>query len=44
MNPKIQHFAQLHSKGNPLVLFNMWDVGSALAVANGGAKALATGS
>jgi 2-methylisocitrate lyase-like PEP mutase family enzyme len=30
--------------GNPVVLYNVWDVGSALAVVAAGAKALATGS
>lgn len=37
-------FAALHVPGDPLVLFNVWDVGSARAVADAGAKALATGS
>src|SRR5215210_2596410 len=37
-------FAALHVPGNPVVLYNIWDVGSALAVVNAGAKALATGS
>jgi 2-methylisocitrate lyase-like PEP mutase family enzyme len=37
-------FQALHIKGNPLILFNMWDVASANAVAKAGAKALATGS
>lgn len=37
-------FAALHVPGNPVVLYNIWDPGSALAVANAGAKALATGS
>jgi 2-methylisocitrate lyase-like PEP mutase family enzyme len=37
-------FATLHDKGNPLVLFNIWDPGSARAVAAAGAKAIATGS
>jgi 2-methylisocitrate lyase-like PEP mutase family enzyme len=39
-----QRFAALHVKGDPLVLFNVWDAGSALAVAKAGAKAIATGS
>lgn len=38
------HFHSLHIKGNPVVIFNIWDAGSALAVANAGAKAIATGS
>ena len=37
-------FAALHIPGDPVVLYNVWDVGSALAVVAGGAKALATGS
>ena len=39
-----QTFAALHVPGDPVVLYNVWDVGSALAVVAGGAKALATGS
>lgn len=37
-------FAELHVPGKPLVLFNIWDAGSAQAVAKAGAKAVATGS
>lgn len=37
-------FSALHVPGNPMVLFNIWDVGSARAVAKAGARALATGS
>jgi len=37
-------FKSLHTKSDPLVLFNIWDAGSAKAVAKSGAKALATGS
>ena len=37
-------FADLHVKGSPLILFNVWDAGSARAVAEAGAKAIATGS
>jgi 2-methylisocitrate lyase-like PEP mutase family enzyme len=37
-------FAALHVPGDPVILYNIWDVGSALAVARAGAKALATGS
>ncbi len=37
-------FAALHVKGDPVVLFNIWDAGSARTVAKAGAKALATGS
>lgn len=39
-----QDFAALHRKGDPLILFNIWDAGSARAVAEAGARALATGS
>ena len=41
---KFEDFAKLHVAGDPLVLFNIWDAGSAVAVAQSGAKALATGS
>ncbi len=41
---KTEVFAALHQPGNPLILFNIWDVGSAQAVEKAGAKALATGS
>ncbi len=37
-------FAALHVPGNPVVLYNVWDAGSARAVAAAGAQALATGS
>lgn len=37
-------FRSLHVPGSPLVLFNIWDAGSARAVAGTGALALATGS
>ena len=37
-------FSALHQKYNPVVLYNIWDAGSALAVAQAGAKAIATGS
>ena len=37
-------FAALHVPGDPVVLYNIWDVGSAQAVARAGARALATGS
>ena len=41
---KFEDFAKLHVPGDPLVLFNAWDAGSADAVAKSGAKAIATGS
>jgi methylisocitrate lyase len=37
-------FHALHIPGAPLVLFNAWDAGSARAVADAGAAAIATGS
>ena len=37
-------FAALHVPGDPFVLYNIWDPGSARAVAATGAKAIATGS
>jgi len=37
-------FAALHVPGDPVILYNIWDVGSAFAVIAAGAKALATGS
>ena len=43
-NDRFQRFAALHISGEPLVLFNVWDAGSAQAVAKAGAKAIATGS
>ena len=39
-----RQFHSLHVRGQPLVLFNAWDAGSARAVADAGAKAIATGS
>jgi 2-methylisocitrate lyase-like PEP mutase family enzyme len=41
---KVEQFRALHIPGKPLVLFNIWDAGSAKTVAQGGAKAIATGS
>lgn len=41
---KFATFAALHVPGDPVVLYNIWDVGSAQAVVVAGAKALATGS
>jgi 2-methylisocitrate lyase-like PEP mutase family enzyme len=37
-------FRALHVKGDPVILYNVWDAGSAKAVADAGAKAIATGS
>ena len=41
---KFETFVALHVPGDPVVLYNIWDVGSAQAVVKAGAKALATGS
>ncbi|MEO5613390.1 MAG: isocitrate lyase/phosphoenolpyruvate mutase family protein, partial [Cypionkella sp.] len=41
---KARRFKDLHIPGNPLVLYNIWDAGSAKTVASAGAQALATGS
>ena len=41
---KFETFAALHVPGDPVVLYNIWDVGSAQAVVKAGARALATGS
>jgi|SRR5215813_1680827 len=41
---KAEQFRALHTPGKPLVLYNVWDAGSAKAVAAAGAKAIATGS
>jgi 2-methylisocitrate lyase-like PEP mutase family enzyme len=44
MAGSFESFAALHVPGDPIILYNIWDVGSALAVVAAGAKALATGS
>lgn len=44
MASQYETFAALHVPGDPVILYNIWDVGSAKAVAAAGAKALATGS
>jgi 2-methylisocitrate lyase-like PEP mutase family enzyme len=44
MSDKIAEFRALHVPGDPLILVNIWDAGSAKAVAAAGAKAIATGS
>ena len=44
MPSRFESFAALHVPGDPVVLSNVWDVGSAQAVARAGAKAIATGS
>ncbi|MFZ9396380.1 MAG: isocitrate lyase/PEP mutase family protein [Erythrobacter sp.] len=44
MSDKVSIFKALHVPGDPLMLFNIWDAGSARAVARAGASAIATGS
>lgn len=41
---KAETFTRLHVKGSPVILFNIWDAGSARTVEQAGAKAIATGS
>lgn len=41
---KARQFRELHRPGDPVILYNIWDAGSAAAVARSGAKAIATGS
>lgn len=41
---KAAQFKTLHVKGDPLVLYNIWDAGGAKTLAEAGAKASATGS
>lgn len=41
---KANVFRALHVKGQPVILYNIWDAGGARAVAEAGAKAIATGS
>jgi 2-methylisocitrate lyase-like PEP mutase family enzyme len=41
---KAELFRSLHVKGSPVILFNIWDAGSARTLEQAGAKALATGS
>jgi 2-methylisocitrate lyase-like PEP mutase family enzyme len=41
---KAEQFRALHVRGAPLILFNIWDAGSAKAVTAAGARAIATGS
>jgi 2-methylisocitrate lyase-like PEP mutase family enzyme len=41
---RANEFSQLHKKGDPVIIFNVWDAGTAKAAADAGAKAIATGS
>lgn len=40
---KAEAFAALHTPEKPLIIYNAWDAGSAKAIAEAGAKAIATG-
>jgi 2-methylisocitrate lyase-like PEP mutase family enzyme len=44
MSARFETFARLHVPGDPLILFNVWDAGSAAVAQRAGAKAIATGS
>lgn len=41
---KALNFAEMHQPGDPLVLYNIWDAGSAKIIEEAGARAVATGS
>jgi 2-methylisocitrate lyase-like PEP mutase family enzyme len=41
---KAKEFHDQHHSENPLLLYNIWDAGGAIALAKAGAKAIATGS
>ena len=41
---QFKRFSALHVPGDPVILYNIWDVGSAQAVVRAGARAIATGS
>jgi 2-methylisocitrate lyase-like PEP mutase family enzyme len=41
---RAKKFSALHIKGDPLIIFNVWDAGTAKAATEIGAKAIATGS
>ncbi|MEN3325707.1 MAG: hypothetical protein V7638_514, partial [Acidobacteriota bacterium] len=41
---KAETFKSLHVKGTPVILYNIWDAGSARTLEQAGAKAIATGS
>jgi 2-methylisocitrate lyase-like PEP mutase family enzyme len=44
MYDKARSFTGLHVKGSPIILYNAWNVGSAKAIVQAGAKAIATSS
>lgn len=41
---RADEFRRLHVPGNPVIIFNAWDAGSAHAIAQAGARAIGTGS
>lgn len=41
---RAEHFRALHVKGDPVILYNIWDAGGANALKEAGSKAVATGS
>jgi len=41
---KAKYFESLHKKGEPILLYNVWDSGSAVTIQGAGAKAIATSS
>lgn len=41
---KAKQFAKLHKKGNPIVIYNAWDAGSAKNIVEAGAQAIGTSS
>jgi 2-methylisocitrate lyase-like PEP mutase family enzyme len=43
-NRRAKVFTELHATGDPLIIFNVWDAGTAKAAQEIGAKAIATGS
>jgi 2-methylisocitrate lyase-like PEP mutase family enzyme len=43
-NERAELLASLHVKGDPLVLYNAWDAGSAQAIRDAGARVIATSS
>ncbi len=44
MTDMIKQFTEFHEPGKPLLLYNIWDAGSAQVAVRAGAKAVATGS
>jgi 2-methylisocitrate lyase-like PEP mutase family enzyme len=40
---KARTFSELHIKGDPIIIYNVWDGGSAKTISGCGAKAIATG-